>query len=142
VAQADPGSDQLVRRAFEAIHQREMDVILELFTEDAYFLPMTGTRVESGGYYGHAGIREYFEEMASVWEEMHPYANEVRDLGNSMVIVIGGCEVRGHRSGAGADTAMAWLQEIRAGRIASHRAFANSIEAYEAYEAVTGAVSD
>jgi ketosteroid isomerase-like protein len=55
-----------------------------------------------------------------------------------MVIVIGGCEVRGHRSGAGADTAMAWLQEIRDGRIASHRAFASPIEAYEAYEAATG----
>jgi ketosteroid isomerase-like protein len=138
MAQSELTSEELVRRAFEAIHHREMDVILEMFTEDAYFLPMTGTRVESGGYSGHTGIREYFEEMADVWEEMHPYANEVRDLGNSMVIVIGGCEVRGRGSGAGADTAMAWLQEIRDGRIASHRAFANPLEAYDAYEAATG----
>ena len=119
VSQADPGSEQLVRRAFEAIHQREMDAILELFTEDAYFLPMTGTRVESGGYYGHAGIREYFEETASVWEEMHPYANEVRDLGASMVILSGGCEVRAHRS-VRRDTAT--LGAARLGRSASSAA--------------------
>jgi ketosteroid isomerase-like protein len=133
--QSQLSSEELVRRAFEAIHRREMEVILELFTEDAYFMPMTGTRIESGGYSGHAGIREYFTEMADVWEEMHPYANEVRDLGDCQVIVIGGCAVRGRGSGAPSDTAMAWLQEIRDGRIASHRAFATAIEAYAAADA-------
>ena len=136
--QSQLSSEKLVRRAFEAIHRREMEVILEMFTEDAYFMPMTGTRVETSGYSGHAGIREYFEEMADVWEEMHPYATEVRDIGDSRVIVIGGCAVRGRGSGAPTDTAMAWLHEIRDGRICSHRAFASAIEAYEAADEEAG----
>src|SRR4051794_592383 len=108
-------SEQLVRRAFEAIHHREMDVILSLFSADAYFMPMTGTRVETSGYSGHEGIREYFEEMADVWQEMHPYANEVREIGDNMVVVVGGCAVRGRGSGAPTDTPMGWLQKIERG---------------------------
>ena len=54
-------SVEVVRRSFEAIRRWDMEALLELYDPDVHFLPLTGTRVESGGYHGHAGVREYFD---------------------------------------------------------------------------------
>jgi ketosteroid isomerase-like protein len=126
-----PARLDLVRAGFEAIRTRDIDSLLELYTDDASFLPLTGTRVESGGYVGHAGIREYFVEMAEVWEEIDPYADEVREQGDT-VVAVGGCHVRGRGSGAEADTPMAWVYRLRDGRISSLHAFATAEEAFAA----------
>jgi ketosteroid isomerase-like protein len=129
-AAAKSASD-LVNALFDAISAKNIGVLIDLYTEDARFEPLTGTRVESGGYSGHAGIRAYFEETGKVWEEMIPYAREVREFGET-VVVIGGCRVRGRGSGAETDSAMAWVYLLRGGRIASHRAFASAEDAFAA----------
>jgi ketosteroid isomerase-like protein len=120
-----------IESLFEAIAAGDIDGILSRFTDDARFEPLTGTHVESGGYSGHAGIRRYFEEMGDVWEEMVPYASEVREFGANAVVV-GGCRVRGLGSGAESDTAMAWAYEFEGDLISSHRAFGSAEEAYAA----------
>jgi ketosteroid isomerase-like protein len=98
---------EIVRRSFEAIGRWDIDGLLELYDPHVQFLPLTGTRVESGGYRGHAGVRAYFEEVANVWDELHPYGDDFRTVGDN-VVVLGGCMVRGRGSGAEADTPMAW----------------------------------
>ena len=35
----------------------DLDTLLQLYHPDVQFLPLTGTRVESGGYRGHDGVR-------------------------------------------------------------------------------------
>jgi ketosteroid isomerase-like protein len=51
---------ELVRRSFEAMRAWDVDALLRLYDPDVEFLPLTGTRVESGGYRGHEGVRAYF----------------------------------------------------------------------------------
>jgi ketosteroid isomerase-like protein len=109
---------EIVRRSFEAIGRWDIDGLLELYDPHVQFLPLTGTRVESGGYRGHAGVRAYFEEVANVWDELHPYGDDFRTVGNN-VVVLGGCMVRGIGSGAEADTPMAWVVSVREGKITS-----------------------
>jgi ketosteroid isomerase-like protein len=101
-------SVEIVRRTFDAWHRRDLPVLLDLYDEDVSIMPLTGTRVESGGYRGHDGAAEYLEEIEAVWEEMRPYAHDLRASGDT-VVVIGGCRVRGRESGAEADTPMAWV---------------------------------
>jgi len=60
----------VVRLAFDAIGRRDIGGLLTVYDARIEFLPLTGTRVESGGYAGHAGVRDYFEETAEVWDEM------------------------------------------------------------------------
>ena len=122
---------ELVRRSFEAIRQWDVDGLLGLYDEDVHFLPLTGTRVESGGYHGHAGVREYFDEVAEVWEHVRPYGDDFQATG-SEVVVLGGCAVRGRGSGAETDTPMAWVVTVRGGRITSHCGYRTSEEALEA----------
>lgn len=113
---------EIVRRSFEAWSRRDLSALLELYDEDVTIMPLTGTRVESGGYRGHEGAAQYLEEIEDVWEQMHPYAEHLRVSGDT-VVVIGGCRVRGRESGAEANTPMAWVIRLRNDKIVSTRAY-------------------
>jgi len=122
---------QIARQTFERICRRDIDGLLELYDPEIEFLPLTGTRVESGGYVGHAGVRDYFEEAAEVWELMQPHADDVRTVGDH-VLVLGGCAVRGRGSGARSDNPMAWVLTLRDGKVVRHRGFGTRAEALDA----------
>jgi ketosteroid isomerase-like protein len=121
----------VARRSFEAIGSWDIEGLLELYDPDVEFLPLTGTRVESGGYIGHAGVRAYFEEVSEVWEELLPHADDVRTSGDD-VVVLGGCAVRGRGSGAISDSPMAWIITVRNGKVTRHRGYRTRDEALEA----------
>jgi ketosteroid isomerase-like protein len=121
----------IVKRAFDAIARNDLEALLPMYDRDVEFLPLTGTRVESGGYRGHAGMRDYFHEAADVWDQLRPYAVDVRTVGDD-VVVLGGCAVRGKASEIETDTPMAWVMTIRGGKITSSRAYATSAEALDA----------
>jgi ketosteroid isomerase-like protein len=122
---------QVARRTFELICEWDIDGLLELYDAEIEFLPLTGTRVESGGYIGHAGVRDYFEEVSEVWEQLQPHADDLRTVGDD-VVVLGGCAVRGRGSGAETDTPMAWIITVRDGKVTRHRGYRTRDEALEA----------
>jgi ketosteroid isomerase-like protein len=122
---------EIVRRSFEAIADGDVDALLSLYDPAVQFLPLTGTQVESGGYRGHRGVRDYFVEAGEIWDEMRPYAEQVQASGDQ-VVVIGGCAVRGKGSGAVTDSPLAWVVKVRDGKITSHRGFRTADEALEA----------
>jgi uncharacterized protein len=119
---------EVVRRSFAAIGSRDIDALVAMYTPDVEFQPLTGTRVESGGYNGHAGVRAYFDEVGEVWDEMRPHADDVRTVGDR-VVVLGGCLVRGRGSGAPSDAPMAWVITVRDGKVTSHRGYRTREEA-------------
>jgi ketosteroid isomerase-like protein len=124
-------NEEVVRASFDAICRRDIDRLLELYTPDVEFQPLTGTQVESGGYNGHAGVRAYFDEVGEIWDEMLPHADDVRTAGDK-VVVLGGCAVRGRGSGARSDSPMAWVITVRDGKVTSHRGYHTRDEALEA----------
>ncbi|HEX2233723.1 MAG TPA: nuclear transport factor 2 family protein [Thermoleophilaceae bacterium] len=118
----------LVRRSFEAMSAWDVDALLRLYDVDVEFLPLTGTRVESGGYRGHEGVRAYFDEARELWDVLEPEGHEYRDLGDR-VLVAGRCRVRGRASGAESHPECAWVIGVRDGAIVSHRTCATFDEA-------------
>ena len=122
---------EIVKRSFAAIASGDLDGLLSLYDPAVQFSPLTGTRVESGGYRGHQGVRDYFAEIDEIWDEMRPHADQVRTVGDQ-VVVIGGCAVRGRASGAVTDAPLAWVITLRDGKITSHRGFRTADEALEA----------
>jgi ketosteroid isomerase-like protein len=110
---------EIVRRSFDAIGKGDIEALLELYDRDVEFLPLTGTQVESGGYHGHEGVRDYFAEVADVWDQIRPYAHDVRTVGDQ-VVVLGGCAVRGKASEVETDSPMAWVVTVREGKITRH----------------------
>jgi ketosteroid isomerase-like protein len=124
-------NSDVARQSFEAIGRWDIDGLLELYDPEIEFLPLTGTRVESGGYIGHAGVRAYFEEVAEIWDRLHPHAHDVRTVGDH-VVLLGGCAVRGRGSGAESDSPMAWVLTLRDGKVTRHRGYRTRAEALEA----------
>jgi ketosteroid isomerase-like protein len=123
----------IVRRSLEAICAWDVDTLLELYAPDVQLLPLTGTRVESGGYRGHDGVREYMSEAHDLWEVLEPVGEIFTDVGD-YVLVTGRCRVRGRSSGAESNPACAWAIRVCDGRIVSHRA----CESYEEALRVAG----
>jgi ketosteroid isomerase-like protein len=124
------GNVDLVARSFAAMRAWDVDALLQLYHPDIEFMPLTGTRVESGGYRGHDGVRNYVTEARELWDIMEPHADSLTDVGDC-VVVAGHCMVRGRTSGAESDPACAWVIRVRDGLIVSHRTCSTYDEALE-----------
>ena len=121
---------ELVKRTFRAISAWDLDAVPRLYHPDVEFLPLTGTRVETGGYRGHEGVRAYLAEARELWDVLEPEGHEYIEM-EDRVFVAGHCRVRGRSSGAESDPVCAWVIVVRDGRIISHRACADLDEALE-----------
>ncbi len=127
-----PATDniELVRRSFAAISAWDVDGLLRLYDPDVELLPLTGTRVETGGYVGHDGVRDYMAEAEGLWAVLEPEGWAYRDLGDR-VLVTGHCRVRGRSSGAESDPPCSWVIHVSDGKIVSHTACPTYEEAAE-----------
>jgi len=124
------GSVDVVRRSFDAMSAWDVEALLRLYDPDVEFMPLTGTRVESGGYRGHEGVRAYFAEARELWDLMEPEPDQYIELGEC-VLVAGRCRVRGRASGAESHPTCAWVIRVRDGTIISHTTCASYGEAVE-----------
>jgi uncharacterized protein len=126
-----PDNVEVVRRSFEAMRAWDVEALLRLYDPRIEYLPLTGTRVESGGYRGHDGVRAYFAEARELWDLLEPEIEDCKDLGDC-VVVAGRCRVRGRASGAEDNPRCAWVIHVRDGTIISHRTCATYDEALRA----------
>jgi ketosteroid isomerase-like protein len=85
-----PDNVELVRRCLAAIGAWDVEALLSLFHPDVELLPLTGTRVESGGYRGHAGVRRYMEEAQDLWDVLQPMGEAFEDLGHYVLVATAG----------------------------------------------------
>jgi uncharacterized protein len=122
---------EIVRKSFDAIGRGDLDALLDLYDPEIEFEPLTGTRVETGGYRGHQGVRQYFEEANEVWDEVRPVAGEITTTADE-VVVFGHCSIRGKASEIETDSPCSWVITLRDGKITRHRVYRTNSEALEA----------
>src|SRR3954453_6116387 len=119
---------QLVRQVFEAINRRDVQAMLDAYHPDADMSTLTSELVSGKPYRGHSGIREYFSSFADVWEELRLEPEEIRDLGDR-ILVVGRWSSRGRESGAEVESPAAWIFAVRDGRVVFSRAYRDAEEA-------------
>jgi ketosteroid isomerase-like protein len=122
----------IVRRAYEAFKERNVDAMAVLADPDCEFLPhQTASRARRGQpYRGHQGLRQYMEDVARIWQEMEPIPQEFRDLDDA-VLVLGRIYARGD-DGLLVDSPSAWLWKLREGKIVSGVTWGSHEEGLEA----------
>ena len=79
----------IVRRGYAAFAARDIDGVLELAAPDCE-LHLDGTArnaAHTGPYRGHDGVREYFADVASVWDELTLHADDIRAVPGSVVVM-------------------------------------------------------
>jgi ketosteroid isomerase-like protein len=111
---------EVVRRGYAAFAARDVDALLEIAAPDCE-LHLDGTAraiAREKPYRGHDGVREYFADVARVWDALTLHADDIRAVPGS-VIVMGHVEAR--RAGVLHRRAVLWTWKLRHGLAATIR---------------------
>src|SRR5438876_1206523 len=122
---------EIVKRAMLAFNRRDLEALTELLTEDFELFTAIIGAVEGGSYRGADGLASYFEAVSDAWEEIRMLAGELRDLGDT-VLVLGRLEGRGRGSGVEIDAPLGLVDDFRHGKISRVRAYLDHGEALRA----------
>jgi ketosteroid isomerase-like protein len=122
---------EIVRRTYPAFNRRDIPAFLESLDPDVEWMPIMAA-LEGRVYRGHAGVRQWIEELAADWELFEVHTEDFRDLGDR-VLVLGHWRARGRGSGVQLENqAAAWLSEVKGGKVVRMRTYSDRREALEA----------
>src|SRR5262249_55963479 len=123
----------LVRRGFDAFNRADLSMVPEALHEDyelhAALYTMLGGK--STVFRGHAGYREFFQDLTESFSEFKIEVTEIQDLGER-VVVIGRLSGRGRASGAEFELPIGYLIEFKDGKILRQDDYLNPEEAIDA----------
>ena len=108
----------VVRAIYAAFARRDVDAAVGYLSPDCE-LDLAGTARlagRSGPYRGHEGLREYFADVARIWEELVLHTEDIRVIQGS-VIVIG--HITGRRQGLDVRRSSVWTWRVKDGRATS-----------------------
>jgi ketosteroid isomerase-like protein len=120
----------VVKAVFAAFAERDVERVLELIDPEIEFTPVTADfagRTEP--YRGHAGIREYFRDVALVWDDMRLTPHDFREVGGN-ILVTG--RVNARSPARIVDGSTGWVWRVRNGRVVYGRVYASAADAEEA----------
>jgi ketosteroid isomerase-like protein len=125
----DPG--ETVRDLYDAFARRDVDAAIALTHPGVEFWPHgTAERAaRASPYRGHDGLRAYFDDVASVWEELRVEPDELRIAGDGVVAF--GTAI-GRSGGQRVHQPVIWVWKLREGRVVSGRVIPTKAEALAA----------
>lgn len=112
---------EVVRGLYDAFERRDLDAMLAALSEDAelFFEGTARLAGRSEAYRGHEGLREYFADVAHIWDELVLHALDYRAVPGS-VIVMG--HITGRRQGLQVRRSSVWTWKVSGGRATSVKA--------------------
>jgi ketosteroid isomerase-like protein len=119
---------EIVRGVMDAFNKRDLETLLPYLDPTVqFFAPQTAAAVGRKNLYrGHEGIRQYFEDVASVWESLQIVPQDFR-FTKDCVVAIG--RAIGERSGEKMDMEVAWALKLQNGKVLWGRAYEKLEEA-------------
>ena len=123
---------EVVKATFAAFAARDLDAVLALAAPDVELTAVTGEHAgRTEPYRGHEGMREYFRDVASVWEELHLTPREFRASGD-LILVTGKVSARSRSRTVTGSTG--WIWRVRDGKVTYVRVYASAADAVAALE--------
>jgi ketosteroid isomerase-like protein len=135
-----------VLRAYDlfpaAFSGEDVESYVEDCTEDVELVPIMAA-LEGRVYRGHAGVREWLDDLRRDFDMFEPSPDSVEDLGGGHFLVLGHWNARARGSGVELRGQVAsWLIHRREGRIDRLRTYTNREEALEAAERIRSAARE
>jgi ketosteroid isomerase-like protein len=114
-------SDKPVRGFAEAITRGDVDAALEVCHPEVEFLSVLA--VDGKAYLGHAGIREYFEDVTSAWDEWTVEVHRTAVVPDGRIVIEMTMHARGRESGAPIAVFAAHVWTLRDGKLLRNQPF-------------------
>ena len=123
---------ELIKAVFAAFAERDLDFMLAHAADDIIFSAVTADYAgRTGPYVGHDGIREYFRDVAAVWDDIRVIPIDFRQIGET-ILVTGKVSARSPaRVIAGSS---GWIWRVRDGKIVYARVYPSAGDAISAIE--------
>jgi ketosteroid isomerase-like protein len=121
---------EVVREVFVAFAARDIEGVLALVDSDVVFTAVTGGIVgRTEPYRGHEGLREYFRDVADVWDDLVLTPGEFRQVG-AAVLVTGKVNARSPARVVSGSTG--WVWRVRDGRVVYGHVYPSAADAIAA----------
>ena len=112
---------EAVRRFSDAITRGDLEAALLVCDPEIVFHSVLG--ISGRAYIGHDGIREYWEDVASAWEQWRFDVEQVEEGDDGRVAIVLTMHARGKESGAPLVERTAHVWTVRDGRLLHNEPF-------------------
>jgi ketosteroid isomerase-like protein len=127
----------VVRAVFAAFAERDVERVLAHSSPDVEFSAVTGEHAgRTDPYRGHDGLRQYFRDLAEVWDELRIVPRDFRQNGDR-ILVTGRVSARSPARIVAGSTG--WIWRVSDGLVVYARVYPSAAEATAAFEEVTEA---
>jgi ketosteroid isomerase-like protein len=128
--------DETDRDVIEAVYlafaERDVEGVIARLHPDVEFSAVTADQAgRSGPYRGHDGMRQYFRDVAEVWDELRVVPSEFRQSGDT-ILVTGRVSARSPARIVAGSTG--WIWRLRDGLVAYARVYPSAADAMAAFE--------
>jgi ketosteroid isomerase-like protein len=121
---------EIVEAGLDAWNGRDVAAVIELLDDDAELVPMRAV-FEGTVYRGKDGFSAFLQDISEEWEDFRIDPDEVREIDDSRVLVLGRLRGRGKASGVEFEAPAAWVCELRAGKVTRVQFYAHEEAARE-----------
>jgi ketosteroid isomerase-like protein len=122
--------DEPVRGFAAAITQYDPDAAVAVCDPEIEFLSVLA--VDGHAYVGHEGIRRYFDDIASAWEEWRVEVHQTAETPDGRVVIEMTMHARGKGSGAPISVFAAHIWTLKDGKLLRNQPFREPEQAVQA----------
>ena len=124
--------ETLIRRAYAAFGNRDLDGLIALSDESIEVSTVTGLLAgRTEPYRGYEGLANYIGDLAQQWKRLELQPQHFHPVGEGQVLVFG--RVRAWHERGFLDSQNAWLWTLRGDRVTSVRVYADPADARRAF---------
>ena len=117
----------VVKEVYAAFAARDVERVVAVLDPDVVFIAVTGGILgRTEPYRGHEGMREYFRDVARMWDELVLTPREFGEVGDQ-ILVTGRVSARSPSRMISGSTG--WVWRVRNGLVVYARVYASAAEA-------------
>jgi ketosteroid isomerase-like protein len=122
----------VVKAIFEAFSERDVEGVLAHASPEIEFSSVTGDHAgHTDPYRGHDGLRQYFRDLAEVWDDLRIVPGEFHQSGDT-ILVTGRVSARSPARIVAGSTG--WIWRVAGGLIVYARVYPSAADAMAAFE--------
>ncbi len=118
----------VVKSVVAAFNTADFDTALDLLTEDVEF-DWSRRMLDGEVMHGHDEVRSFMQGVREIFDEIHIPAEELTDLGDGLILLVGTARFKGRASGLDVEASAANLWTVRDGKVSRFRFYQNKEDA-------------